>query len=158
MTVPIIIAPARHILMKIAIVCFILLLFSSSAQAAKGNDGEIKQAVVNFFYCFRQKKYESAYDSFSKELKANIPYYKFVLKAKDIKKAWIKKVIIYDSSGKLGKLRIDVRLELIYKQKLYNALYTGTCDIVKEKTGWKVSSVELKAKEAVPVESIDFTQ
>lgn len=144
-------------IIKIAIVCFIFSLFALPAYSAGKNDEEIKQAVAHFFCCFQQKKYEAAYGSFSKELKANIPYYKFALKAKDIKKAWIKKVVIYDSSGRLGKLKIDVRLELIHKKKLYKALYTGTCDIVKEKSGWKVSSVELRAKEAVPVEKIDFT-
>ncbi len=137
-----------------AIVCF--LYSASKSVCANEDNAEIKQAVVNFFYCFQQKKYEAAYASFSKELKNNIPYFKFALKAKDIKKVAIKKVVIYDHTSNLGKLKIDAKLELKYKNKLYQALYSGTCDIVKEKGIWKVAAVSLKAKEAVPVENIDF--
>ena len=45
---------------------------------------------------------------------------------------------------------------MIHEDKLYKALYVGKCDLVKEKNAWHVASVSLKAKEAVPVEKIEF--
>ena len=143
---------ARRFVVSAVIVCLASACFSLGAFASQGRDAEIRRAVAHFFYCFQQRKYEAAYDCFSSELKSSVPYFKFAMKARDIRRAWIKKVTIYDGSGRLGKLRIDVKLELVHKKTLYRALYSGTCDIVREKRGWKVTSVDLKAREAVPVE------
>ena len=134
-------ALARRFVVSAVIVCLASACFSLGAFASQGRDAEIRRAVAHFFYCFQQRKYEAAYDCFSSELKSSVPYFKFAMKA-----------TIYDGSGRLGKLRIDVKLELVHKKTLYRALYSGTCDIVREKKGWKVTSVDLKAREAVPVE------
>ncbi len=140
-------------LFLITIGCF---YFFSLPAFAVDNKKEIKQAVVNFFYCFQQKKYKAAYKSFSSSLRMDIPYSEFLAKAEDIKNAHIKKLIIYDSSSNIGKLKIEAKIELIHEDKLYKALYVGTCNIVKEKNVWRVASVSLKAKEATPVEKIEF--
>ena len=140
-------------LFLITIGCF---YFFSLPAFAVDNKKEIKQAVVNFFYCFQQKKYKAAYKSFSANLRRDIPYSDFLAKAEDIKKAHIKKITIYDANSSIGKLKIEAKIELIHEGKLYKALYVGKCDLVKEKNIWHVASVSLKAKEAVPVEKIEF--
>lgn len=140
-------------LFLITIGCF---YFFSLPAFAVDNKKEIKQAVVNFFYCFQQKKYKAAYKSFSANLRRDIPYSDFLAKAEDIKKAHIKKITIYDANSSIGKLKIEAKIELIHEDKLYKALYVGKCDLVKEKNAWHVASVSLKAKEAVPVEKIEF--
>ena len=140
-------------LFLITIGCF---YFFSLPVYSMDNKKEIKQAVVNFFLLLSTKKYKAAYKSFSSNLRRDIPYSEFLAKAEDIKNAHIKKLIIYDSSSNIGKLKIEAKIELIHEDKLYKALYVGTCDLVKEKNVWRVASVSLKAKEAVPVEKIEF--
>ncbi len=123
-----------------------------------GEQKAIKQAVVSFFYCFKQKKYDKAYNSFTSSLKTDIPYYKFALKARDIKKADIKSVNIYDSGKFLAKMEISVKMELIYKEKLCQAIYKGTCDVVKEEGKWKLASVRLSSEDAKVIKELNFAK
>lgn len=140
---------------------FLLCLFTIALFAcafADSNEKSIKEAVVNFFYCCEQKKYAKAYDYFSDSVKSEISYMKFGMKARDIKKASIKSLKIYDSDKYLAKMEIRVKLEMYYREKYYLALYRGTCDLVKENNKWKLAAVDLTAEEATPVKNLDFTK
>lgn len=137
----------RFITICLTTVClFVLYSHFGIVYADDKESKAIKQAVVDFFYCFKQKKYEHAYRSLSKSLQRDIPYYKFALKSRDIKKADIKSLKVYDADKYLAKMEITVKMELIYENKLCRAIYEGNCDVVKEKDKWKLIAVRLKSK------------
>ena len=149
----------RFVIIYLATVCLLALYFPSGRLCAEEKESKvIKQAVVDFFYCFKQKKYEVAYKSLAQSLQYDIPFYKFALKARDIKKADIKSVKIYDVDKYLAKMEITVKMELIYDNKLCRAVYQGSCDVVKEKGKWKLTAVRLKSKSADVLEDFNLVK
>ena len=131
--------------------CIFFFLFPAQVSLcpprAEASEKDIKVTVSNFFYYINNGKYEKAYNSFSDAIKQEVPYGKFEEKARDIKKAKIVRLSVYDQDRYLAKLHIKAKLYIVYRNRCFEALYGGTCDVQYVNRKWKLLAIDLKALE-----------
>jgi len=104
------------------------------------------RTVQAFFEALRGRKYDKAYSFLSAALKEEIPFETFKSRASDILAIRLLGLKTVDSEKNLVKYRVAARVRMRYEGSLYEAVYGGQVDMVSEKAGWKVYSVDLKAR------------
>jgi hypothetical protein len=108
---------------------------------------DARRTALDFFANINERSYAKAYAFFSGAIKQEISFSQFREKARDIKKARIIALTVYDEDRYLVKMRVKAKITMIYKGDCYEALYGGTCNLQRDEGPWKVASVELKPLE-----------
>jgi hypothetical protein len=155
--------PVKRIPMHLLMVILFIIL----CRTAAGNEEKtvIRQSVHRFFSLVHQKKYEDAYNLFSRSVKSDVSYRMFVEGAQDVKYLKIQSIDIFDLENNLAKTRISTLIHLVHQDNLFEGVYEGQVSLYKERGTWKVLAVSLEAKsskslgrkvEAGQLQKLDF--
>jgi len=110
-----------------------------------------KTIVHRFFTLVHRRNYKEAYKQFSRSVRKEVSFSRFIEGAQDVKYLKILRIIIQDREENLIKIKIRAIMHLAYKGNLYEAIYEGKMDLYREKDGWKVLRVRLKAVSQKPL-------
>ncbi|MFP4497168.1 MAG: hypothetical protein ACLFQV_03060 [Vulcanimicrobiota bacterium] len=102
--------------------------------------------VHRFFTLVHRGDYENAYKCFSESVKQDLPFSRFREGAQDVKYLKILSIQVLDEEENLLKMKITSKVNLVYKQNLYEAVYVGKVDIYNEEGQWRLITVDLTAK------------
>lgn len=129
----------------------LLFLLLSVILPCEAKEETPKTIVHRFFTLVYRREYKKAYAQFSESVKREVNFIDFKQGAQDVRYLKILEIKILDKEENLIKMKIRARLHLIYKEKLYDAIYEGHIDLYREEGLWKVLTVELEAKSQKPL-------
>ena len=134
------------------IVFFLVLFIAVTFYSVPAKESDrAAQLTRRFFLMVYHKEYKKAYECFSSSVKSEVSFDDFKMGARDVRYLKILSIKTIDEEDNLIKMQIEALMHLVYKGKLYEALYTGKVDAYKEDGNWKVITIDLEAKSQKPL-------
>ena len=128
---------------RLAVICFLAIITAAASLDA----GSVQQQVIGeagyFFKALNSQDYGKAFNCLSKRLRIYYSFHEFKFRAQRVHYAKILGFKITESYEKLVRLTASAKLQLWYEGELYNAVYRGKVNLVKEGGAWKLDSCQL---------------